>query len=227
MKKIGALLVPAIVLAICANATASESDWLWNLQLSASPGNASVNGGKIGVLTTAVDGQDSADVQTDKSNKLKLGVYHSDWVKSKGNDDPYWSSDIRGTLPPGQVKKWSGLSIWKQTSAGSSPYVLLWVPDSTYAPVRSINEKTYRYYLTVVATQPVAGAAVIGTEYEMIPGSSGSLTLPSNGYGSSAGYGFEFTAVPVIPEPSGILVGVATLGLPILSQIGRLRRRSR
>lgn len=219
MRRLAFLCVLLLVFGTAAQLQASQTNWLWVFTATSGANN---NSGSLGVLTSAIDDQDSRDVQTNKNSKLKMGVYHSNWTKGSGNNDPYWSSDIRGAFPPGQIKKWAGFYLWKATSAGSSDYTLQWSPDTTNAPVSSIQGVPYRYYLTLLTTQ--AGGPSVGTRWELVPGMTNSIILPNAGYGASAGYSLDFEADPVpAPEP-GMIVFVLGAGLPIGFVIRRLRR---
>lgn len=223
MNKLAIVVVLLITIGLSAEAFASSTEWLWIMTVSALPEHANSNQGKFGVLSMALDEQDSKDVQTDKTNKLKFGAYHPGWSRGSGNNDPYWSADIRGPLAPGQQKKWSQIRIYKNNSAGSSPYKLEWSPDPQYTPVSVIQGVPYKYYLTITQTQPVTGAPAVGTTWELIPDTSGFITLPHNGYGESKGYEFEFSAIPV-PEASVLLgLAVGVMGMPVSVLIRRRR----
>lgn len=223
MNRLGVILVLSLAIGLSVQVLASSTDWLWVITVSAQPGYSDPNQGKFGVLSVAFDEQDSKDVQTNKTNKLKFGALHPDWTMGGGNDDPYWSSDIRAPLAPGQQKKWSQVRVYKKNSAGNSPYKLEWSPDPQYAPVSVIQGVPYKYYLTVTQTQPVTGAPAVGTTWELIPDTSGFITLPHNGFGESKGYEFEFSAIPV-PEPSVLLgLTVGAIGIPVSVLIRRRR----
>lgn len=143
--------------------------------------------------------------------------------KGGGNNDAYWSADIRAPVVPGQQKKWSEIRVYKNNSAGNSPYKLEWSPDPQYAPVSVIQGVSYKYYLTVTQTQPITGAPAVGTTWELIPDTSGFITLPHKGFGESKGYEFEFSVIPV-PEPSGVLsMTVGALSIPVSVLIRRRR----
>lgn len=144
-----------------------------------------------------------------------------------GNNDPYWSSDVSAPLLPGQQKKWSQIRVYKNNSTGNSPYKLEWAPDFQYAPVPTIQGVPYKYCLSVTQTRPIEGAPAIGTTWEFIPGTSGFVTFPHNGFGESKGYEFEFSVTPV-PEPSvflGLMVGAMSIPVGGLFDGAEPRRR--
>jgi len=187
------LFFVALLAAAHSVATASATDWRWQL-----------NTLYLGTSSGSLDGYDASDAVLAPAGSINSAVYHSGSADGWSGPNGFYSTDLRAPIPPtpGQSKTWT-LYVWTDPSCAWDLTELMWGYSSgTHFP--AFDRMTYTLTYVRSADGITVGPAV-GTSVLLNQQRQGTWSLPVyRTTDGRTGYVFTLTAT-VIPEPSSLL----------------------